>query len=310
MEEKHISVLLNESISSLNLKENSVIVDATLGYGGHSSNILDRINKGYLFAFDQDSEAIRHSTDRLSKVGTNFTIIKSNFVHMKKELDKLGVSEVDGVLFDLGVSSPQLDDVERGFSFHNDAKLDMRMDRDQALSAYEVVNNYSKEELARIFFKYGEDKFSNNIAKKIVEYRATKPIETTLELVEIIKTAVPMKFRKDKHPARQIFQAIRIEVNKELDVIEPALEQALSMLKVGGRVAVITFHSLEDRLVKNIFKEKCAIDPKLKGMPNIPKEYLPDFELVVNKAIAPSEEEINNNPRARSAKLRVIERIK
>ena len=153
MEEKHISVLLNESISSLNLKENSVIVDATLGYGGHSRNILDRINKGYLFAFDQDSEAIRHSTDRLSKVGTNFTIIKSNFVHMKKELDKLGVSEVDGVLFDLGVSSPQLDDVERGFSFHNDAKLDMRMDRDQALSAYEVVNNYSKEELARIFFK-------------------------------------------------------------------------------------------------------------------------------------------------------------
>ena len=249
IEEKHISVLLNESISSLNLKENSVIVDATLGYGGHSSNILDRINKGYLFAFDQDSEAIRHSTDRLSKVGTNFTIIKSNFVHMKEELEKLGVNEVDGVLFDLGVSSPQLDDVERGFSFHNDAKLDMRMDREQALSAYEVVNNYSKEDLARIFFKYGEDKFSNNIAKKIVEYRANKPIETTLELVEVIKTAVPMKFRIDKHPARQIFQAIRIEVNKELDVIEPAIEQALSLIKVGGRVAVITFHSLEDRLV-------------------------------------------------------------
>lgn len=310
MEEKHISVLLNESISSLNLKENSVIVDATLGYGGHSSNILDRINKGYLFAFDQDSEAIRHSTDRLSKVGTNFTIIKSNFVHMKKELEKLGVSEVDGVLFDLGVSSPQLDDVERGFSFHNDAKLDMRMDRNQALSAYEVVNNYSKEELARIFFKYGEDKFSNNIAKKIVEYRKNKPIETTLELVEVIKTAVPMKFRIDKHPARQIFQAIRIEVNKELDVIEPAIEQALSLIKVGGRVAVITFHSLEDRLVKNIFKEKCAIDDCLRGMPNIPEEYLPDFKLVVNKAIIPSDEEIEVNPRARSSKLRVIERVK
>ena len=310
IEEKHISVLLNESISSLNLKENSVIVDATLGYGGHSSNILDRINKGYLFAFDQDSEAIRHSTDRLSKLGTNFTIIKSNFVHMKEELEKLGVNEVDGVLFDLGVSSPQLDDVERGFSFHNDAKLDMRMDREQALSAYEVVNNYSKEDLARIFFKYGEDKFSNNIAKKIVEYRANKPIETTLELVEVIKTAVPMKFRIDKHPARQIFQAIRIEVNKELDVIEPAIEQALSLIKVGGRVAVITFHSLEDRLVKNIFKEKCAIDDCLRGMPNIPDEYLPDFKLVVNKAIIPSDEEIEANPRARSSKLRVIERVK
>ena len=310
MIEKHISVLLNESISSLNLKENSIIVDATLGYGGHSSNILDRINKGYLFAFDQDSEAIRHSTDRLAKVGTNFTIIKSNFVHMKEELAKLGVEKVDGVLFDLGVSSPQLDDGERGFSYHVDAKLDMRMDQSQSLSAYEVVNNYSKEELAKIFYKYGEDKFSNNIAKKIVEYRKNKPIETTLELVEIIKTAVPMKFKKDKHPARQIFQAIRIEVNHELDVIEPALEQALSLLNIGGRVAVITFHSLEDRLVKNFFKEKCKIDDKVKGMPNIPKEYLPDFKLVVNKAIVPTEEELENNPRARSSKLRVIERIK
>ena len=308
--EKHISVLLEESISSLNLKESSIIVDATLGYGGHSSNILDRINKGYLFAFDQDSEAIRHSTDRLSAIGTNFTIIKSNFVHMKEELKKLNVSKVDGVLFDLGVSSPQLDEEERGFSYHNDAKLDMRMDREQKLSAYQVVNEYSKEELTRIFYKYGEDKFSSNIAKKICEYRKNKPIETTLELVEIIKTAVPMKFRKDKHPARQIFQAIRIEVNHELDVIEPALEQALELLNVGGRCAVITFHSLEDRLVKNIFRDKCKIDDKVKGMPNIPDEYLPDFKLVVNKAIVPTEMEISNNPRARSSKLRVIERIK
>ena len=310
MKEKHISVLLEESISSLNLKENSIIVDCTLGYGGHSSNILARIKKGFLFAFDQDSEAIRHSTDRLSTVGTNFTIIKSNFVHLQEKLNDLNVDKVDGVLFDLGVSSPQLDEKERGFSYHEDARLDMRMDKENPLSAYEVVNNYSKEELSQIFYKYGEDKFSNNIAKKIVEYRATKPIETTLELVEIIKTAVPMKFRKDKHPARQIFQAIRIEVNKELDVIEPALEQALAMLKIGGRVAVITFHSLEDRLVKKFFKEKCAIDEKVKGMPNIPQEYLPDFSLVVNKAISPSKEELENNPRARSAKLRVIERIK
>ncbi|MBQ6135134.1 MAG: 16S rRNA (cytosine(1402)-N(4))-methyltransferase RsmH [Bacilli bacterium] len=308
--EKHISVLLDETISSLNLCENSVIVDATLGYGGHSKCILERIKKGYLFAFDQDSEAIRHSTDRLSKVGTNFTVVKSNFVRMQEELSKLGVNKVDGVLFDLGVSSPQLDEKERGFSYHEDAKLDMRMNQEQDLSAYEVVNKYSKEDLTRIFREYGEDKFASNIAKKIVEYRENKKIESTLELVEIIKTAVPLKFRIDKHPARQIFQAIRIEVNQELTVLEPALEQALSLLKVGGRAAVITFHSLEDRIVKNFFKEKCEIPEKVKGMPNIPEEYLPDFRLVTNKAITSSEEELENNPRARSAKLRVIERIK
>ena len=308
--DKHISVLLNETISSLNLNENSIIVDATLGYGGHSSNILERIDEGYLFAFDQDSEAIRHSTDRLKKIGANFTIIESNFVHMKEELEKRGVTQVDGVLFDLGVSSPQLDDQERGFSFHTDARLDMRMNQSQSLSAYEVVNQYSREELARIFYQYGEDKFSQNIAKKIVEYRKTKPIETTLELVEVIKSAVPMKFRIDKHPARQIFQAIRIEVNHELDVLEPALCQALDLIKVGGRVCVITFHSLEDRIVKQFFKKKCEINEKVKGMPNIPSEYLPDFRLVTNKAIVPTEEELSKNPRARSSKLRVIERIK
>ena len=307
---KHISVLLQESISSLDLKENSIVVDATLGYGGHSSNILERVNKGYLFAFDQDSEAIRYSTDRLNKIGTNFTIIKSNFVNMKEELNKRDIDKVDAVLFDLGVSSPQLDDESRGFSFHNDARLDMRMDREQKLSAYEVVNEYSEQDLSRIFYKYGEDKFSKSIARKIVEYRKNKPIETTLELVEVIKSGVPMKYRINKHPARQIFQAIRIEVNHELDVIEPALSQALELLNVGGRVAVITFHSLEDRLVKNYFKEKTKVDDKVKGMPNIPDEYLPDFKLVVNKAIIPSEEEIENNPRARSSKLRVIERIK
>lgn len=308
--EKHISVLLNETISSLNLNENSVIVDATLGYGGHSSNILERINKGYLFAFDQDSEAIRHSTSRLSSIGTNFTIIHRNFVYMKEELQKLGVEKVDGVLFDLGVSSPQLDEVERGFSYHQDARLDMRMNQEQSLSAYEVVNEYPKEKLAFIFKKYGEDKFANNIAKKIVEYRSEKPIETTLELVEVIKSAVPMKFRLDKHPARQIFQAIRIEVNQELSVLEPALEQALSLLNIGGRVVVITFHSLEDRLVKKFFQSKCKVDDRVRGLPNVPNEYLPDFRLVFSKAIQPSEEELQENPRARSSKLRVIERIK
>lgn len=308
--EKHISVLLEESVEALNLKEDSIIVDCTLGYGGHSSYILSRIKKGFLFAFDQDSEAIRHSTNRLNQIGTNFTIISSNFVNLKQELSNLNINKVDGILFDLGVSSPQLDDATRGFSYHEDARLDMRMDKTNPLSAYEVVNTYSKEQLSTIFYKYGEDKFSRNIAKKIVEYREEKQIETTLELVEIIKSAVPMKFRKEKHPARQIFQAIRIEVNHELDVIEPALEQALSLVTVGGRVAVITFHSLEDRLVKRYFQEKCKIDPKVKGMPNIPKEYLPDFELVVNKAIKPTEEELKNNNRARSAKLRVIEKVK
>ncbi len=307
---KHISVLLEESISSLNLKENSIIVDCTLGYGGHSSYILDRIKTGHLFAFDQDSEAIRHSTDRLNAIGTNFTIIKSNFVNLKEELSKYDINKVDGVLFDLGVSSPQLDDKDRGFSFHEDAKLDMRMDKDQSLSAYEVVNNYSKEQLARIFKQYGESKFANNIAKRIVEYRQEKTIETTLELVEVIKTAVPMKFRIDKHPARQIFQAIRIEVNHELDVLEPAILQSLDLLNVGGRCAIITFHSLEDRIVKQIFNEKTKIDDKVKGMPNIPDEYLPDFKLVYNKVIVPSDEELKNNPRARSSKLRVIEKIK
>lgn len=308
--EKHISVLLEESISALNLKEDSVVVDCTLGYGGHSSYILQRIKRGKLFAFDQDSEAIRHSTSRLSAIGTNFTIIKSNFVNLQEKLAELGITKVDSILFDLGVSSPQLDEKERGFSYHEDARLDMRMNRENKLSAYEVVNNYSKEKLADIFYKYGEDKFSRNIAKKIVEYREQKPIETTLELVEIIKSAVPMKFRKDKHPARQIFQAIRIEVNHELDVLEPALEQALSLIKVGGRVAVITFHSLEDRIVKKYFNEKCKIDDRVKGLPEIPEEFQKEFKLVVNKAILPSKEELINNPRARSAKLRVIERVK
>ena len=308
--EKHISVLLAESIKALNLKQDSTIVDCTLGYGGHSSYILQRIKRGALFAFDQDSEAIRHSTERLKAIGTNFTIINSNFVNLKEELAKRGVEKVDGILFDLGVSSPQLDDASRGFSYHEDARLDMRMNKDNPLSAYEVVNNYEEQDLVNIFYKYGEDKFSKNIARKIVEYRKNKKIEKTLELVEIIKSAVPMKERLKKHPARQIFQAIRIEVNHELDVLEPSLEQALSMLKVGGRVAVITFHSLEDRIVKNIFKEKCKTDEKVKGLPNIPDEYLPDFKLVVNKAILPSEEELEKNSRSRSAKLRVIERIK
>lgn len=306
----HISVLKDELINNLNLKEDSIIVDGTLGYAGDSSIILERIKKGFLFAFDQDSEAIEYSTNVLNKIGTNFTIIKSNFVNLKQELNKRGIEKIDGAIFDLGVSSPQLDNGRRGFSYHEDARLDMRMDKDNPLDAYYVVNNYDLNDLTRIFRDYGEDKFAYQIAKKIIKQREEKPIETTLELVEAIKSAVPEKEKRKKHPAKQIFQAIRIEVNHELDVIKPALEQALEMLNVGGRVEVITFHSLEDKIVKKYFKEKCDIDPKIKGMPNIPDEYLPDFKLVVNKAILPTEEELKNNPRARSAKLRVIERIK
>lgn len=306
----HISVLKDELINNLNLKEDSIIVDGTLGYAGDSSIILERIKKGFLFAFDQDSEAIEYSTNVLNKIGTNFTIIKSNFVNLKQELNKRGIEKIDGAIFDLGVSSPQLDNGRRGFSYHEDARLDMRMDKDNPLDAYYVVNNYDLNDLTRIFRDYGEDKFAYQIAKKIVKQREEKPIETTLELVEVIKSAVPEKEKRKKHPAKQIFQAIRIEVNHELDVIKPALEQALEMLNVDGRVEVITFHSLEDKIVKKYFKEVCSIDDKIKGLPNIPKEYLPDFKLVVNKAIIPTDKELENNNRARSAKLRIIERVK
>ena len=306
----HISVLKDELINNLNLKEDSIIVDGTLGYAGDSSIILERIKKGFLFAFDQDSEAIEYSTNVLNKIGTNFTIIKSNFVNLKQELNKRGIEKIDGAIFDLGVSSPQLDNGRRGFSYHEDARLDMRMDKDNPLDAYYVVNNYDLNDLTRIIRDYGEDKFAYQIAKKIVKQREEKPIETTLELVEAIKSAVPEKEKRKKHPAKQIFQAIRIEVNHELDVIKPALEQALEMLNVGGRVEVITFHSLEDKIVKKYFKEVCSIDDKIKGLPNIPKEYLPDFKLVVNKAIIPTDKELENNNRARSAKLRIIERVK
>lgn len=306
----HISVLKEEVIENLHLKENSIIVDATLGYGGHSSSILKRITKGYLYAFDQDSEAIQYSTRFLKEIGTNFTIFKSNFVHMEECLKSCGVTKVDGILFDLGVSSPQLDDEDRGFSFHKDAKLDMRMDREDSFDAYQIVNTYSEQELTRIFLQYGEDKYSRSIARNIVKKRNEKPIETTLELAEIIKNSVPERERRKKHPARQIFQAIRIEVNHELDVIEPALESACKLLQVGGRIEVITFHSLEDRIVKKFFHRITKIDDTVKGLPNIPDEYLPDFRLVYQKAILPTEEELEKNNRSRSAKLRIIERIK
>jgi len=303
----HISVLLEECINYLNLRDDSIIVDCTLGYGGHSSEILKRIKNGYLYSFDQDLEAIESSRKRLSSIGNNYEIIYSNFVNLYEEMKKRG-TKIDGILYDLGVSSPQLDEDERGFSFHNDARLDMRMDKNNKLSAYEVVNNYTKEELTSILYKYGEEKFAPSIASKIVSYRANKKIETTLELVEIIKSAVPEKYRRDKHPARKTFQAIRIEVNKELDVFESSLRQALDLIDVNGRICVITFHSLEDKICKNIFKEVSSVDETLKRMPIIPENMLPKFKVIAN--ISPSDKEVESNMRSRSARLRVIERIR
>ena len=253
----HKSVLLNESIQGLNIKNNGIYVDATLGYGGHSSNILKLIPNGFLYAFDQDSYAVNYSKEKLSKVGNNFKIIKSNFVNMKNELHNVNVDKVDGILFDLGVSSVQLDQAERGFSFHKDAKLDMRMDTDVDFSAYDVVNKYSYNDLVRILRDYGEEKYSTSIANNIIKYRQNKNIETTFELVDIIKSSMPYKAMRDGHPARKTFQAIRIEVNNELGVLKSALEDAIELLNVGGRLCVITFQSLEDRIVKKIFKKYC-----------------------------------------------------
>ena len=301
---KHISVLLDECINNLNLKEDSVIVDCTLGYAGHSSEILKRINKGYLFAFDQDTEAISNSKKRLDEIRDNYEIINSNFVNIKSELKKRNVSGVDGILYDLGVSSPQLDEDYRGFSFHQDARLDMRMDTSKSLDAYYVVNNYSYDKLVEIFYKYGEEKYATSIARGIINSR---PIETTLELVEVIKNNVPEKYKRDKHPARKVFQAIRIEVNDELNVFEKSLKDSLDLLNVGGRICVITFHSLEDKICKNIFKSVSSIDDAMKKLPIIPDEYLPKYKVI--KTIEPSKNELDDNNRARSAKLRIIERV-
>lgn len=301
----HISVLLKESVDNLKLKENSIVVDATLGRAGHSSEILKKIPNGFLYAFDQDEEAITESNEKLKNISSNYKIIKSNFVNMKSELEKNNITKVDAILFDLGVSSPQLDEDYRGFSFHHDAYLDMRMDLNNHLTAHKVVNEYSKEQLIDIFYKYGDEKFAPKIAIKIIENR---PINTTLELVEVIKSAVPEKYKREKHPARKIFQAIRIEVNNELEVFDKALRDALELLNINGRICVITFHSLEDKICKNIFKSVTEIDKNLKNIPVIPDEYLPNYRII--KTIEPSKEEIEKNNRSRSAKLRIIERIK
>ena len=305
----HISVLLNESIQQLNIKKNGVYVDCTLGGGGHSSEILKRIPNGHLYAFDQDSFAINTADEKLKKIASNYTLINENFVNIKVALEEENVYGVDGILYDLGVSSFQLDIPERGFSYRFDGPLDMRMDQTAELDAYTVVNTYDEKSLVRILFEYGEEKFARLIARKIVSEREKKPIETTLELVEIIKKALPASaLRNSSHPAKQTFQAIRIEVNHELDILKKALEDGLSLLNKNGRMVVITFHSLEDRIVKKLFKEKTTLQLP-KDLPCIPEGYEIEFKLINSKVILPSESEISNNLRSHSAKMRVIEKI-
>ena len=309
MKTVHYSVLNKEVIENLNIKEDGKYIDATVGYAGHAKEILARIKKGCLFAFDEDANAVSYSHDVLSSISDNFQIFKENFVNMQKVLNDVGIFKVDGIVFDLGFSSPQIDDERRGFSFMVDGPLNMKMDEEGSLDAYIVVNTYSKEELTNIFFEYGEEKMSRNIAHKITEARKNKPIERTLELVEIIKTAVGSNYFYKYHPERQIFQAIRIEVNDELNVLKKVLPDAINMLNKGGRICVITFHSLEDRIVKSIFKKYSDIDDVVKGLPVIPEEYKPLIKLVNHKPILPSERELQENSRSHSAKLRVIERI-
>lgn len=304
----HKSVLLSEAIDNLNIKEDGIYVDCTLGFGGHSGLILQRIKRGFLFAFDQDNMALDYSEKKLKEIGSNYELIKSNFAYIKEELNKRNIKEVDGIVFDLGVSSPQLDIADRGFSFHKDALLDMRMDTTKEFSAYNVVNEYSCQELVRVIRDYGEEKYATSIAKNIVREREIKPIKTTFELVDIIKKSIPYKVAKEKHPGRKTFQAIRIEVNNELEVLKIALKSSLDLLKVGGRISVITFHSLEDRIVKEIFNEYSKVDSNLSKLPFIPEEYMPKYKVIAN--ITPSKEELEENSRARSSRLRVIERIK
>lgn len=308
----HIPVLLNETIEGLNIKPDGIYVDLTLGRGGHSKEVLKRLKTGRLISFDKDETAIEESKQNLVKFSSKFIGIHDDFRNFRKNLDDLGIDKIDGIMADLGVSSPQFDDISRGFSYKDDARLDMRMDRRQKFSAYELINTYPLAELTRVFREYGEDKFSYQIAKKIVEIRAKKPIETTSELVEIIKSVKPQKeLMKKGHPAKQIFQAIRIEVNDELGALKVALKDALASLKIGGRACFITFHSLEDRLVKNAFNEVSKVEGTRHNVFALPTEKdLPDFKLINNKVIIADEKELVNNPRSKSAKLRIIERVK
>lgn len=312
MEFKHDTVMLHETVDMLEVKPDGIYVDATLGGAGHSEYLLSKLTTGHLYSFDQDETAHENAKIRLKTAleEEKVTLIKSNFRYLRSSLAELGVTKIDGILYDLGVSSPQFDDTQRGFSYKKEARLDMRMNQSQALSAYEVVNDYPYEDLVRIFYRYGEEKFSKQIARKIEQARKLKPIELTTELADLIKTALPQKELKKKgHPAKRIFQAIRIEVNDELGAAEESIEEAIDLLKVSGRISVITFHSLEDRLTKTIFKEYSTVDVP-KGLPMIPKDMEAKLKLVNRKPILASSEELAFNNRAHSAKLRVAEKQK
>lgn len=311
---KHYTVMLKETVDGLNLKKDGIYVDCTLGGAGHSRYLLSQLGEdGHLYVFDQDQTAIDHAKVFLAEYYEKnmVTFIKANFRELQDKLQELGVQGVDGVLYDLGVSSPQLDEAERGFSYHQDAPLDMRMDQQQELSAYEVVNQYPYAQLVKIFYRYGEEKFSKQIAREIERAREIKPIETTGELVDLIKRGIPAAARrKGGHPAKRIFQAIRIAVNDELGAIEDSLEQAIELLNVGGRISVITFHSLEDRIVKTTFKDYSTPKDVPHGLPIIPEEFQPILKVVTRKPILPTAEEIEENNRSRSAKLRIAEKVK
>lgn len=310
MEFNHVSVLLNETIEGLNIKPDGIYADGTLGGAGHSYQIASKLNGlGRLIGFDQDEDAITASTERLKEF-KNVTIVRSNYRNMKEELNNRGINKVDGILLDLGVSSYQLDTVSRGFSYKEEAPLDMRMDNRNEVTARDIVNNYSQGDLFRIIRDYGEDKFAANIAKHIVMNREIKPIETTTELAEIVKAAIPMKFRKQGgHPAKQTFQAIRIELNSELSVLKESLMDMIDLLNPNGRICIITFNSLEDRIVKNIFKE--AEDPCTcpKNFPTCVCGKKSKGKVITRKPILPSEEELKLNLRSKSAKLRIFEKI-
>lgn len=305
----HYTVMLNESVDGLNIKPDGIYVDATLGGAGHSTLIRSKLKDGHLYCFDQDQIAIDNAEQKFGD-DANVTIIKSNFCNMKAELNSRGISRIDGILFDLGVSSMQLDVAERGFSYTKSGPLDMRMDNSITLTAADVVNNYSERELAHIFTKYGEEKFAKLYAKKIVERRDDKPFTDTLELNELILETIPKKFfyNAKSHPSKRVFQALRIEVNKELDVFEETLIDCFEMLNIGGRISVITFHSLEDKICKYYFKTKSETRDEFKNLPVIPSEYLPLGKVINRKPILPTQEELDVNTRSLSAKLRIFEK--
>ncbi len=310
MEFKHISVLLNECLDALDIKDNGIYVDCTLGGAGHSSHILERLsNEGLLIGIDQDRDALKAAKERLKRF-ENVKYVHSNFYDIDNILQNLDIPKVDGILMDLGVSSYQLDEGARGFSYMKDAPLDMRMNRDNDFSAYEIVNEYSEDELYKIIRNYGEERFAKRISNCIVNRRSDKPIETTMELVDIIKAAIPAKARREgPHPAKRTFQAIRIEVNSELKILNQTIEDGVNRLKPGGRMAIITFHSLEDRIVKLKFRELNAPCTCPREFPMCICGKKPSVRLVSRKGIEPTKEEVEENPRSRSAKLRIIEKL-